>query len=66
MPGSLAKVSQVYSGDETRLQELLKEGCCRNLHQLLFRSDGTNVSDSHRQAILSERNSHFLSGTEWE
>lgn len=66
MPESLSKVSQVYSGDETRLQELLKEGCCRNLHQLVFRSDGTNVSNSRRQAVLCERNSHFLSGTEWE
>ena len=58
VPWSQSRLSQVYNGDQARLWELLKQGFCRNLPQLLFQLDWTKGRYSHSQATLSKN--HFL------
>ena len=55
---SQSRLSQVYNGDQARLWELLKQGFCRNLPQLLLQLDWTKARYSNSQATLSKN--HFL------
>ena len=50
VPWSQSRLPQVYNGDQARLWELLEQGFCRNLPQLLFQLDWTKARYSNSQA----------------